>query len=75
MNFEEMMKELEEIVNRLENEDLPLEESIKLFERGVELYRKCKEILQQNRLKIIDVMKELEGEIDASGRDQENELR
>ncbi|HBF11585.1 MAG TPA: exodeoxyribonuclease VII small subunit [Thermotoga neapolitana] len=68
-----MMKELEEIVNRLESEDLSLEESIELFQRGVELYKKCREILQKEQLKIIDVLKELEGDEDDAGRNQEDE--
>jgi len=61
-----MMKELEKIVNRLESEDISLEESIKLFEKGVELYKKCREILQKEQLKIIDVLQELEGDEDDS---------
>ncbi|PLV60144.1 exodeoxyribonuclease VII small subunit [Thermotoga sp. KOL6] len=74
MEFEKMMKELEEIVNRLENEDLPLEESVRLFEKGMRLYKKCKEVLQKERLKIVDVLKELEGDEDAVGRNQEDDL-
>lgn len=43
-----MMKELEEIVNRLESEDLSLEESIELFQRGVELYKSAGRSFRKN---------------------------
>ena len=39
--FEETQKELEEIVRRLEGGDAGLDEAIKLWERGEELYRLC----------------------------------
>ncbi|PTM58533.1 exodeoxyribonuclease VII small subunit [Desmospora activa] len=39
--FEEAMKKLEEVVERLESGDVPLEESIRLFEEGMRLSRLC----------------------------------
>ena len=45
MTFEEAQRELEEIVQRLERGDAPLDEALKLWERGEELYRFCKERL------------------------------
>ena len=39
MNYENSLKELEGIVNRLENEKLTLEEGVELFEKGVTLQR------------------------------------
>ena len=44
-NFEENMQGLENIVQELEKGDLNLEESIKKFEKGIELSKKCNEIL------------------------------
>lgn len=44
-SFEEALARLEEIVARLEGGDLPLEESLALFEEGVGLTRLCQEIL------------------------------
>ena len=38
-NFEKSLKRLEEIVNKIENETLPLEESLKLYEEGKINYR------------------------------------
>ena len=46
------MAELETIVERLEHGDLPLEESLKQFERGVELTRSCQAALKQAERKV-----------------------
>ena len=43
--FEELLKELEEIVKALESGDLTLEESIEKYQRGMELSALCKEKL------------------------------
>jgi len=52
MTFEEAQRELEEIVQRLERGDAPLDEALKLWERGEELYRLCKERLDTAEGKI-----------------------
>ena len=41
MTFEEAQRELEQIVERLERGDAGLDEAIKLWERGEELYKHC----------------------------------
>ena len=41
VSFEDSMKRLEEVVGRLEGEEVSLEESLKLFEQGVKLMRSC----------------------------------
>jgi exodeoxyribonuclease VII small subunit len=51
-DFEAAMAELEAIVERLEQGDLPLEESLKQFERGVELTRACQAALKQAEQKV-----------------------
>ena len=51
-DFEAAMAELEAIVERLEHGDLPLEESLKQFERGVELTRTCQAALKQAEQKV-----------------------
>ncbi|WP_047488211.1 exodeoxyribonuclease VII small subunit [Terriglobus sp. TAA 43] len=43
--FEEQLKSLESVVERLEKGDLPLEESLALFEQGVALSESCKKEL------------------------------
>jgi exodeoxyribonuclease VII small subunit len=45
VTFEEAQRELEEIVQRLESGEVPLDEALKLWERGEELYRFCRERL------------------------------
>ncbi len=50
--FEASLKELEEIVARMERGDLPLEESLKLFERGVALTRECRTSLDSAELRV-----------------------
>jgi exodeoxyribonuclease VII small subunit len=43
--FEQAQRELEEIVHRLESGEAPLDEALRLWERGEELYRFCREQL------------------------------
>jgi len=56
-NFERALKRLEEISDLLENEDTPLEDSIKLFEEGIELKEFCEEKLKSAKLKIDKIVK------------------
>ncbi len=46
------MTELEQIVERLEHGDLALEDSLKQFERGIELTRSCQEALKRAEQKV-----------------------
>ena len=50
--FEELQRELEEIVTRLERGDVPVDEAIELFRRGEEVYKACVERLQSAELRI-----------------------
>ncbi len=50
--FEAQLKELETIVERLERGDVSLEESLKLFEKGVQLARSCQKTLQEAEQKV-----------------------
>ena len=56
-NFENALERLEEIAQLLESEDTPLEESIKLFEEGIELKEFCEEKLKFAKLKIDKIIK------------------
>ena len=56
-NFESALKRLEEISDLLENEDTPLDDSIKLFEEGIELKEFCEEKLKSAKLKIDKIVK------------------
>jgi exodeoxyribonuclease VII small subunit len=59
--FEESLKQLEKVVDQLERGDLPLEESIKLFEDGVRLSSACKQELDAAEGKVQILMKERDG--------------
>lgn len=50
--FETALNELEQIVAKLERGELKLEESLKLFERGVELSKQCRASLATAELKV-----------------------
>ncbi|WP_103664226.1 exodeoxyribonuclease VII small subunit [Gracilimonas amylolytica] len=54
-SFEEALKKLESIVEELENEEITLEDSVKLYEEGVKMSRFCTEILEQAELRIEQV--------------------
>ena len=56
-NFESALKRLEEISDLLENEETPLEDSIKLFEEWIELKEFCEEKLKSAKLKIDKIVK------------------
>lgn len=45
-NFEDALTQLEQIVNKLEQGDLPLEQSLAAFQEGVKLSRYCQQTLQ-----------------------------
>jgi exodeoxyribonuclease VII small subunit len=51
-DFEQSLAELEQLVERLEQGDLPLEEALKTFERGVELTRSCQDMLKTAQQKV-----------------------
>ena len=50
--FEELQRELEEIVTRLERGDVRVDEAIELFRRGEEVYKACVARLQSAELRI-----------------------
>lgn len=52
MNFEKKLTRLEEIVAKMEKGDLTLEDSLKLFEEGVQLSRECNVKLNEAEAKI-----------------------
>ncbi len=51
-SFEEAFQELENTVERLEEGDLTLQESMALFERGIELVKYCAQLLDEAELKV-----------------------
>ena len=68
-SFEKSLEELETIVNRLEDGDLPLEDSLKLFENGIKLSRECRERLTTAERRIQILMKDANGQLTARDLD------
>ena len=62
LNFETALAELEAIVARLEKGDVPLEESVAIYERGETLKRRCEELLRQAEARVEKIT------LDASGK-------
>lgn len=54
--FEELQRELEDIVTRLERGDVPVDDAIALFRRGEELYKECVARLQGAELQIEELV-------------------
>ncbi len=52
MSYEEALSELEDIVRKLENGDVPLEESITIYERGDKLRAHCNKLLTSAEKKV-----------------------
>jgi exodeoxyribonuclease VII small subunit len=59
--FEESLKELESIIGKLERGDLPLEESVRLFEEGIQLSNRCKADLEAAEGKVQMLLKQKDG--------------
>ncbi len=64
-NFEKSLEELEKLVETMENGDISLEDSLKHFERGIELTRLCQKSLKEAEQKVEILV----------GKDQPNHLK
>ncbi len=60
--FEKSFQQLEKIVQRLESEELPLDESLQLFEEGIRLSRFCHQRLEEVEKKIELILADAKGE-------------
>lgn len=58
LSFEQALDKLEMIVNKLEKDQLSLDESLKIFEEGIGLYRLCNGKLSQAEKKINMIIEE-----------------
>jgi len=68
--FEQALQQLESVVQRLERGELPLEESLRLYEEGIRLSRLCHGKLEEAEGRIEMLLKDARGEpvLDAEGR-------
>ncbi|MEM6481425.1 MAG: exodeoxyribonuclease VII small subunit [Pseudomonadota bacterium] len=62
MTFEEAMSALESLVLRLERGDVPLEESIALYEQGAKLKKRCENKLKEAEAKVATITLDTEGQ-------------
>ncbi len=62
MSFEEAIAELERIVERLERGQVPLAESIAIYERGAALKKRCERLLREAEMRIEKIVLNEEGE-------------
>ncbi|HBJ92007.1 MAG TPA: exodeoxyribonuclease VII small subunit, partial [Hyphomonadaceae bacterium] len=66
LSFEDALKELETIVEKLEGGDVELEESIKIYERGAALKAHCLGKLKNAQLKVEQIVLNQDGDVSAA---------
>lgn len=64
LSFEEALKRLEELVSKLEDGELALDESLQVFEEGVRLSLYCQQELQKADGKVQKLLQTLEGKVE-----------
>ncbi len=62
--FEESMKELEEVVAKLESGDATLDESLEYFEKGIKLSKNCQKMLDTAEKKVSVLIAGSDGELE-----------
>ena len=72
-DFERSLARLEEVVRKLENADLSLDEAMKLFEEGVQLSRECQKRLEEAEGRVEILLKKADGKIGAEAFEPEGE--
>lgn len=70
-SFEDSLRRLEEIVSRLEQGEIPLDESIKMYEEGLALSKACIDRLTQAELKVKRLVKDMDGSFQFSDEESE----
>jgi len=61
MSFEAALAELEQVVGRLEGGEVPLEDSIKLYQRGNALSQRCEEALRKAEMQVEQITTDAAG--------------
>ena len=62
LSFEESIKELTDIVGKIEQGEIPLQESLEQYEKGMALIKQCRTILQKAEERIEKISKEQDSE-------------
>ena len=74
VSFEENLRELENIVQKLESGDVSLDEMLELFEQGISRTKECNEQLKNAEQKISILLKNSSGEIEEKPMEGTNEF-
>ncbi|MER3523084.1 MAG: exodeoxyribonuclease VII small subunit [Ignavibacteria bacterium] len=69
--FEDSLKRLEEIVEQLEQGDVPLDDALRMYEEGIALAKACVEKLTQAELRLKKLSKDMEGNVRLIEADEE----
>ena len=72
MNFEEALRALEQVVRQLESGDVPLDESITLYERGETLRKACQARLDAAQARIEKIVTDSEGRVSGTAPFDDN---
>jgi exodeoxyribonuclease VII small subunit len=72
-DFEKSLARLEEVVKRLENTELSLDEAMNLFEEGVKLSRECQKQLEEAEGRVEILLKKADGKIAAAPFEPDDE--
>ncbi|WP_448517130.1 exodeoxyribonuclease VII small subunit [Pseudothermotoga sp.] len=76
MKIEDLMNELEKIVELLNSQNLSLDESLELYRKGIETYKKLQEALNKARIEVEDLYAQLhQNEVKTDGDDRSAEGR
>jgi exodeoxyribonuclease VII small subunit len=62
-SFEENLRKLEEVVRRLEEGNLALDESLRLYQEGIEAFRQCQKMLDEAELRVRKLVQTAGGEL------------
>ena len=72
LSFEEAIKELTDIVGRIEQGQVPLQDSLEQYEKGMALIKQCRTILQKAEERIEKITKEKEQDLKESSPDEKD---
>ncbi len=73
IDFEKALTRLQEISELLEQKEVSLDESIKLYEEGIELAKQCYDVLNDAELKISTLQEELEKHLNSKAKTNNDE--
>ena len=72
-NFEQSLARLEQIVETLDDGNLPLEKSLALFKEGTKLARACRELLAEAEVQVKEALRDVESPRSPADVDDEDE--